>query len=161
MEQGYVEVLVERERNKTAGAGKIICGILAAVCIAAMAVSVFAFLPAAAFAAASYYCCLMEWIEYEYTYISRELTIDTIMMRSRRKRAAAYLLDKIEIGAPEKSFHLDSYRNRKTDTKDFSSRMGKPSFVFYYEGNQKVILDADEKLIAMLRSAAPSKIFQD
>ncbi len=161
MEQSYVEVLVERGQNTVAGLCKILCGILAVLCIGAMVISPFALLLAAAFVGGSYYCYLQEWIEYEYTYISRELTIDKIMMRSKRKQVAVYLLDKMEIGAPEKSYHLDSYRNRKCDTKDYSSKSEKPTFVFYYEGNKKIILEADEKLMKLLRSAAPSKMFQD
>lgn len=161
MEQGYAEVLVARGQNTGAGFGKIACGVLALLCIGAAVFSPLALLPAAGLFLASYYCRLQEWVEYEYTYISRELTVDKIMMRSRRRQAAVYLLDKIEIGAPEKSYHLDAYRNKKYEVQDYSSRLGKPVFVFYYEGNKKVILEADEKLIKLLRSAAPSKIFED
>lgn len=161
MEQGYVEVLVARGQNTGAGLGKIVCGILSVLCVGATLLSPFALLLAAGFAFASYYCCLQEWVEYEYTYISRELTVDKIMMRSRRRQAAVYLLDKMEIGAPEHSHRLDAYRSKKCEIKDYSSKSGKPMFVFYYEGNKKVILDADAKLIALLRSAAPSKIFEN
>lgn len=161
MEQSYVEVLVERERNAGAGIGKIICGILAVVCIGAMLIYPLSLLPAAGFLFGAYYCYLQECVEYEYTYISRELTVDKIMMRSRRKKAAVYLLDKMEIGAPENSYHLDNYKNRKCDIKDYSSRSGKPAFVFYYEGNQKVVLEQDEKLMKLLQNAAPSKMFMN
>lgn len=159
MEQSYVEVLVERGHNAGAGLCKVLCGLLAVVSIAAAVITPFALLLAAAFVFGAYYCYMQEWIEYEYTYISRELTVDKIMMRSRRKRVAVYLLDKMEIGAPENSYRLDNYKNRKCDIKDYSSRSGKPTFAFYYEGNQKVVLEQDEKLMKLLQNAAPSKMF--
>ena len=161
MDQSYAEVLVDRGQNTGAGLGKIVCGILALLSIGAMMISPFALLLAAAFVGGAYYCYLQEWVEYEYTYVSRELTIDKIMVRSKRKQVAVYLLDKMEIGAPEKSYHLDSYSNRKCDTKDYSSKSEKPTFVFYYEGNKKIVLEADEKLMKLLRNAAPSKMFLD
>lgn len=159
MEQSYVEVLVARGHNAGAGLGKVLCGLLAVLSIGAMVISPLTLLLAAAFVFGTYYCYMQEWIEYEYTYISRELTVDKIMMRSRRKKVAVYLLDKMEIGAPENSYRLDNYKNRKCDVKDYSSRTGKPTFAFYYEGNQKVVLEQDEKLMKLLQNAAPSKMF--
>lgn len=161
MNQTYIEVLVAREQNTGAGMGKILCGILAVLALGMMVVTPIAIVLAVAFGVGAYFCYLEEWVEYEYTYISRELTIDKIMARSKRKQIAVYLLDKIEIAAPEKSYRLDNYRHKKCETKDYSSKKGKNPFVFYYEGNKKIVLEADAGLIQMLHNAAPSKIFAD
>ncbi len=161
MERSYVEVLVERGHNAGAGLCKVLCGVLSVLGVVAVVFSPFALLLAAAFAFGAYYFYLQEWVEYEYTYISRELTVDKIMVRSRRKRIAVYLLDKMEIGAPEKSYHLDAYRNRSCKQEDYSSRSGKPAYIFYYEGNKKIVLEKDERLMKLLHNAAPSKMFLD
>ena len=161
MDRTYIEVLVARGQNTAAGLGKIIFGILAGLSLVMMIGAPIMIVLAAVFAGASYYCYMQEWVEYEYTYISRELTVDKIMARSKRKQVAAYLLDKMEIGAPEKSYRLDGWRSRKCSVKDYSSKTGKPVFVIYYEGNKKIVLEADEGLMQMLRNAAPSKMFLD
>ncbi len=161
MDQTYIEVLVARKRNMMAAVLKIVCGVLAVFSLLASMYSAVMLLFMLAFAALTYVFYLQEWIEYEYSYVSRELSIDKIMARSRRKSVANYLLDKIEIGAPEGSSRLDSYRNRKCTVKDYSARSGNVPFVIYYEGSVKLILEADEGLIQALRGAAPSKIFTD
>lgn len=159
MDQTYLEILVARERNMAAAVLKIVSGIFAVFSLVMIPFSVFFILAAAACGALAYYCYLQEWVEYEYSYVSRELTVDKIMARSRRKTIENYMVDKIEIGAPEGSYHLDGYNRKKWDVRDYSSKNGKKTFVFYYEGRRKVILEADEGLQQALRAAAPSKIF--
>lgn len=159
MDQTYLEILVARERNMAAAVLKIVSGIFAVFSLVMIPFSVFFILAAAACGALAYYCYLQEWVEYEYSYVSRELTVDKIMARSRRKTIENYMVDKIEIGAPEGSYHLDGYNGKKWDVRDYSSKNGKKTFVFYYEGRRKVILEADEGLQQALRAAAPSKIF--
>ncbi len=158
-DQTFLEILVARKRNMAAAALKIVCGVLAVFSLIIMLYSPLFLLAALVFAALAYFCHLQEWIEYEYTYVGRELSVDKIMARSRRKKAAEYQVDKMEIGAPEGSSHLDDYRNRDCALKDYSSKGGGKRFVIYYEGREKLILEADEKLLQALRSAAPSRIF--
>ena len=114
---------------------------------------------AVVFGGLTYYFYLEEWVEYEYSYVSRELTVDKIMARSRRKTIENFLLDKIEIGALSGSYHLDGCRGRKCSVKDYSAGDGKKTFEFYYEGNRRILLEADERLLQALHSAAPSKMF--
>ena len=159
MEQTYIEVLVAREQNTMAGLLKILCGILAVISALLMMPIPVLIVGIPVFAWLSYYFYLQEWVEYEYSYVSRELTVDKIMARSKRKNVAVYLLDKIEIAAPQGSYRLDGYQNRKCTVKDYSGAQNSPKMVFYYEGNQKVILDADEGLLKTLQGAAPSKVF--
>ena len=115
-------------------------------------------LAVAIFGVAAYYSYLQEWIEYEYSYVSGELTVDKIMARSRRKSMADYPVEKIEVAAPEGSYHLDGYQGRDCEVKDYSSRKTN-TFIIYYEGQKKLILDADRGLMEALRSTAPSRIF--
>ena len=152
MDQTYLEVLVARKRNMAAAAGKIIGGILAVFSLLLLPGSVFFAGTALLSGAAAWLCYLQEWVEFEYSYVCRELTVDKIMARSRRK-------NKVEIGAPEGSYCLDAYRNKNYAVKDYGSRTGTNTFVLYYEGQQKIILDADEGLVQALHAASPGRIF--
>ena len=159
MDQTFLEVLVARKRNLAAAILKVVFGILAALSLLMLPASVFFLAAVLLFGAGAYFCYLQEYIEYEYSYVCRELTVDRIMARSRRKSEADYDLDKIEVGAPQGSYHLDAYQNRSCKVRDYSSRSGVPTYVFYYEGQAKVILDGDEGLLQALHSGAPNKMF--
>ena len=71
---------------------------------------------------------------------------------------ADYPVEKIEVAAQEGSYHLDGYQGRDCEVKDYSSRKTN-TFIIYYEGQKKLILDADRGLMEALRSTAPSRIF--
>ncbi len=159
MDQTYLEVLVARKRNMAAAAGKVIGGILAVFSLLLLPGSIFFAGTALLSGAAAYFCYLQEWVEFEYSYVCRELTVDKIMARSRRKKLADYQIDKVEIGAPDGSYRLDAYRNKSYAVKDYSSKTGKNTFVLYYEGQQKIILDGDEGLLQALHAASPGRIF--
>lgn len=159
MDQIYIEVLVARKHNTAAGIGKILAGIAAVLCFLGSMASIFALAGAALFGFLAYYCYLQEWVEYEYSYVSRELTVDKIMAKSRRKTVASYLLDKIEAGGMENSIRLDTFRNKNCKTIDYTSKNGQSPFVLYYEGQCKILLDADAGLMQALHNAAPSRIF--
>ena len=158
MDQTFIEVLVVRNRNMAAAVMKVACAILAVFSLIMVPSSLLFILAAVAFGAVAYYSYLQEWIEYEYSYVSGELTVDKIMARSRRKSMADYPVEKMEVAAPEGSYHLDGYKGRDCEVKDYSS--GKTdTFIIYYEGQKKLILDADKGLMEALRAVAPSKIF--
>ena len=87
------------------------------------------------------------------------------MAKSKRKRVATYQLDRVEILAPFKSYHLDNYRNRNVNkTKDYSigeELQPDRRFIMYYEGGEKVILSPSEEMIKVMKNVAPRKIFAD
>jgi len=158
MEQTYLEVLVARKKNNLATLLKFGCGVLAVPTLLMMPFSVFFLGMAVVLAGLAYFGYLNEWIEYEYSYVCRELSVDKIMARSRRKSVATYMVDKMEIGAPEGSHRLDGYGGGKYEVKDYSSKSGS-TYVFYYEGRKKIVLEADQGLMEALHSASPSKLF--
>ncbi len=103
-------------------------------------------------------------LEYEYLYVDKELTVDKVMAKTRRKRVAAFELDKMEIVAPLKSWHLDNFKNRNDKTVDYSSGVEKQPevrYVFYYEGSKKVIFEPNEEMIKAMQLVAPRKVFKD
>lgn len=109
---------------------------------------------------------VFQWtdIEYEYLYLDKEITIDKIMAKTRRKRQIAIDVNKIEILAPVKSYQLDSYRNRSCKEIDYSAGMDMPEqklYALYYDGNQKFLLNLTEDFAKMIKGMAPRKVFLD
>lgn len=116
------------------------------------------------FGLAAYFVWLNADVEYEYLYVDKELTIDKVMAKSKRKRVATFDLNKMEIVAPIKSWHLDNYKNRTDKTVDYSSGEEKQPdrrFVFFYDGQKKVIFEPNEEMVKAMQFAAPRKVYKD
>lgn len=113
---------------------------------------------------AAYFLNLYSNLEYEYLYLDRDLVIDKIMAKSKRKRIATYSVDRIEILAPIKSYHLDNYKNRNVKILDYSIReelQPDRRYAMYYEGGVKVILSPSEEIVKALKNVGPRKVFTD
>ena len=109
---------------------------------------------------------IIQWtsIEYEYLYLDKEITIDKIMAKTRRKRVLTIDVNKIEILAPEKSYQLDSYRNRQVKAIDYSAGHDLPDqklYVMFYEGSQKYLLNLTEDFAKTIKGIIPRKVFTD
>lgn len=103
-------------------------------------------------------------VEYEYLYLDKEITIDKVLNKSKRKRVGVYAVDKIEAFAPIKSYHLDDYKKRQVKVLDFScgeERKPDKRYCMYYNGEKKLILEPSEEMIKVLKSVAPRKVFMD
>ena len=119
---------------------------------------------AAAFGVGIYFTVTYSDVEFEYLYLDKEITVDKVFRKSKRKRVKVYSLDKIEIMAPLKSWHLDSYKNRTFKVVDLSSgveEMPEKRYTFYYNGEEQVIFEPDDHFIKMVKNVAPRKIFTD
>ncbi len=109
---------------------------------------------------------VFQWtdLEYEYLYLDKEISVDKIMAKTRRKRVTTISIEKVEIMAPEKSHQLDSYRNRQTKVTDFSAGHDLPDQKLYwvfYEGNQKILMNLTEDFAKTIKGIAPRKVFMD
>ncbi len=102
-------------------------------------------------------------VEYEYQYLDRELTVDVIYNKSRRKNVATYDLNKLEIFAPIRSHHLDEYKNRQLQVKDYAAEEAQPDprYVMVIDGREKLIIEPTEGLVQAVRSFAPRKVFTE
>lgn len=112
----------------------------------------------------TYMISLNENIEYEYLYLDKEITIDKISGKTRRKRVANFEVDRMEILAPANSYHLDAYKNRQAKPVDYSSGIvGQPDtrYVLYYEGNQMIYIEPNEDFLKAVYNVAPRKVFRD
>lgn len=166
MSDTYVECLIKAKQSGLAKAGRVLLIVLTVFSAIGMILFfnwVFLLL-AVVFGVAAYFLNMMTDLEYEYQYLDRELTVDKIMAKSRRKRVTTFSVDRIEIMAPVNSYHLDNYKNRQTKTKDYSiGEVQQPDlrYAMYYEGGLKILLSPSVELMKAMKNVAPRKIFTD
>lgn len=168
MSDVYVECLVKAKTSMLARLGRGLLTALAVTCVLLIFVFppllIFGVIGAALFGVGAYVVKLFTDLEYEYLYLDKELMVDKIMAKTRRKRVATYQLDRIEILAPIKSYHLDNYRNRQAKTKDYSigeELQPDRRFLMFYEGGEKIVMNPSEELIKVMKNVAPRKVFSD
>ena len=121
MNDSYKELLVSKEqgvKDKLIRVVSIIPTVLAGL-LTLLTGNILIFIIAVAFGVLDYFVFQWTSIEYEYLYLDKEITIDKIMAKTRRKRVLTIDVNKIEILAPEKSYQLDSYRNRQVKAIDY------------------------------------------
>ena len=103
-------------------------------------------------------------VEYEYLYCDRQISVDKIMGKAKRKELANFEVDKIEILCPQDSQRLADFNNRTFTVKDYlghrESTEHKP-YVLIYEGKQKVLLDLPSDFVKMVQNNAPRKVYFD
>lgn len=102
--------------------------------------------------------------EYEYLYLDKEIKVDKILNKSKRKRAAVYDLERMEVFAPVNSYHLDNYKNRQVKVVDYSSgkeKQPEARYAFFYDGGQKIILEPSPAFVKAVQNIAPRKVFTD
>lgn len=165
MSDTYVECLVKAKASPIAVLFKYVLIAAAVVCgLGALMGYFVAFLGMLLAGAGAYFVNMFTDLEYEYLYLDKELVVDKVMAKSKRKRVNTYTLERIEIFAPIKSHQLDSYRNRSVNVKDYSiGQELQPDlrYAMYYEGGVKVILSPSPELIKAMKNAAPRKVFSD
>ena len=164
MSDAYVECLIKAKQPGLAKFGKVFLIVLTVFFGIGALVSVWSGLIALACGVGAYMLTLFSDLEFEYLYLDKELVIDKVMAKSRRKRVGTYSLDRIQIMAPFNSYQLDSYKGRKVKVLDYSIReVEKPDlrYAIYFEGDLKIIISPSEELIKVMHNAAPRKVFTD
>lgn len=164
MNDTYVEWLVKKKTPGYMTFLKFVCFMLTACFILIGFVFVVALIIGAVFAVISYFLYLNCDLEYEYLYVDKELTVEKVMAKSKRKKVAVFDINKMEILAPIKSYHLDNFKHRTDKTVDYSSGEEKQPdhrFVFYYDGRQRVVIEPNPELIKAIQTVAPRKVFID
>lgn len=165
MNDSYVEWMVARKTKPTDILIKgVSIGLTAVLLLLGLGFFIFPCLIAGIVAAVLCYFFLPNLsVEYEYLYVSKELQVDKIMSRTRRKTVANYTLEKMEIFAREGVYQLDEFKNRQMATKDFTS--GNKDAVRYVmvinDGNEsaRVYLEPNDALINAVRNQFPRKVF--
>lgn len=164
MSDTYVECLVKKKTGTGMQFLKILSIMLAVVFILCGMLLWPALLVGVLMAVAAYFISMNSDLEYEYLYLDKEITIDKVMAKSKRKRVAEYEVERIEILAPISSYHLDNYKNRNIKAVDYSSgaeNQPDTRYVMFYDGNQKVILEPNMDMVQAIKNVAPRKVFTD
>lgn len=165
MSDTYVECLVKTKPSLLGKFLKVLLIVLTVIFAVAMFVFPLFFILAIPCGIGAYFANMFSDLEYEYLYLDKEIVIDKVMAKSKRKRVAVYSLDRIEILAPVKSYRLDNFaRRNNTKVKDYSigeELQPDRRYVMYYEGGEKVLLSPSEEMIKVMKNVAPRKIFTD
>ncbi len=164
MSETYVECLVARSSSVLMRFLKLLFTMLTVVFVVIGIVFIPALLVAIATGVAAYFSYMNADIEYEYLYLDREISVDKVMAKSRRKKVGSYTLEKMEIFAPLNSHRLDSYRNRQMKTLDYSSGIAaqpEKRYMMIWNGDTKIILEPNAELIKAVQGVSPRKVFTD
>ena len=113
-----------------------------------------------------YYVAKMTDVEYEYTLVNDELTIDCIFGRDKRKTVAVYNITQAEIFAPINSDRVQNYmKNTMIEAKRFTSgRKEQEEYLLLINTGTnrcKVIIEPNEKLFDGIKTYIPSKTYKD
>ncbi len=165
MSESYVEILVKREKKMLYSLVRGV-GIALSVILLMLGLTGNLIILAAGIVVAvlTYFIWLNTDVEYEYLYLDKEITVDKIMAKTKRKRAATFEIERMEILAPASSHRLDSYRNRTMKELDFSSgkkELPDQRLVMIYNGNEKIYFEKSVELTNVIKNVAPRKVFLD
>lgn len=165
MSESYVECLVNRPMSIGAKVLKVVL-IVVAVLSGLLGVmgNLISLLIALASGLGAYFVGIYLDVEYEYLYLDKEITIDKVFAKSKRKRAVVLEIENMEILAPLNSWHLDNYKNRTCKVIDYSSGVaGQPEtrYAMYYNNNEKIILEPNMQMVKAIQTVAPRKVFTD
>lgn len=166
MNESYKELLVKKERGAKEAAIRVV-SVIPTVLMGFMTLltgNIVCFILVMLLCVLDYFVFQWTDIEYEYLYLDKEISVDKIMAKTRRKKLKTIDVNKIEIMAPEKSHQLDSYRNRQIKVTDLSAGHDLPDqklYWVYYEGNQKFLMNLTEDFAKTVKGIAPRKVFLD
>ena len=166
-DNSYVECLVASKDSPVVKGASILSLVLAVVSFifAVLTQDPLFLLLCAVFGGAYYFLSLNSNIEFEYQYCEREITIDKILNKSKRKNVAKYEVEHIQVMAPSRSYHLDEYKNKTLKTVDYSAReknpQPDPTYTFIYDGKERVIFEPSAEFVTAVKSVAPRKVFTD
>ena len=167
MEETYYEQIVRREDDRMAGFYKNAYILITVLLIAAGSFGGLYILLILGFAVlfGGYFFLLPRLHqEYEYLYMSRELSVDCIYNKESRKSCGSWNLDSMEIMAPLGSHRLDSYEKRDSAAFNFSSHIEKPGqYVIMINDSKytRLLIEPDENLLKAIRDNYPRKVFTD
>lgn len=162
MNEAYYEVMVKKKGSPLLKVAQIVALALTGFFAFMLLIgNLWGLILATACGVAYYFLSLNNTVEYEYLYVDKELQIDRILAKSKRKRMETLDLKELEILAPLHSHELDSYRNGNYTKADYSSGeegREKARYMLVINGKQ-VIFEPTEEMVATVKMFAPRKVF--
>lgn len=110
----------------------------------------------------NYFVLPMLKIEYEYLYMSKELSVDKILDQQKRKKAGSYSLSNMEIMARVDDYRIKDMDSRVEKTLDYSSRRedaDRFAIIINDKGLTKLVIEPDERLLKAIKDQFPRKVF--
>lgn len=162
MNESYVECLVARRPSGGMKALKVLLIVVTVIGILGGMIAFPLLIVAVAAAVGAYFASLYSSLEYEYLYVDKEISVDKILNKSKRKKAEKFELDRMEIFAPVNSWHLDNYKNRQFKATDYSSGVaGQPDrrYAMIYNGERKILFEPNQEMVKAMQAVAPRKVF--
>lgn len=162
MNESYAEHLISRKSPVYAPILTGVLGLCTAVSVfLALTTGVLAVILMFAFGFLTYLCHRNTHVEYEYLYVDKQLSVDIILGKSKRKKGYECTMEEIQVIAPADSDKLKNYGN-VSKILDYTSHDGKTKpYAAIVQSNGasiKVLFEPDEKMITCFRQTAPQKI---
>ena len=148
------------------GAVKILMIVMAVLsCVAGLIITPLAFLTAIAAVVVAVIVHQNSEIEYEYLFVDRELSVDIIRNKSRRKKLANVEISHLELFAPLSSDRVKGYLDKGMKVTDYSSGMEDSTpYAVIYNGKKEMqimIVEGSDELYKCFYNTAPRKVFKD
>ena len=162
MNEAYYEIMVAKKTSPMVKVAQIItalmCGLFALTMFMGL---IWGIILAAAFGVACYFISLYSSVEYEYLYVDKELQIDCILAKSKRKKRETLDLNELVILAPVRSHELDRYRNGNYKKADYSSgeEANEQKKYMLIVNDKQIIFEPTEELVKTIHMFAPRKVF--
>lgn len=161
----YIELLVKKEKKSAILLLRyVFIGLTISFALVGIMFQPLALFIALIMAGAAYIILMRTDLEYEYLYIDKELSIDKIMAKSKRKKVLTLDISRMEVMAPLQSHQLDSYKRVEGKILDYSTGIvntPEKRFMIVYDGSKKIIIEPNEAIIKAIRTVAPRKVFVD
>nr|MBQ8253420.1 hypothetical protein [Lachnospiraceae bacterium] len=168
MSDTYVELLIKRKNSPMGKALRAACIFMGITQILLYVLSKGFFFVGTAllFFGIAYFSNFVFRVEYEYLLVDRQLSVDKIMNRSKRKKVAEYdLSTELEMFAPLGSPHLDYYKDMVSAERDFTSGTGESTvfgLVVHVEKTLELVkMEANDELLEQISMISPRKVFKD
>ena len=163
MSETMKELLIKQQDNKTnkiLGYAFLVAAVLSLPC--AILVSPFFIISIVAGALGSFLIYFRRMsVEFEYTYIDKEIRIDRIYNLNSRKQVDKIDLNKMEILAVSGSDALRGFSQRQAKLSDYSVGADDENtkvYELWYEGQRKILLSLDDDFIQPILRFYPQKV---
>lgn len=111
---------------------------------------------------ATYFVFRNSNLEYEYLYVTGQLTFDKIMGQAKRKTMKNVDMSEVQIIAPSDAYQLKDHELQGMKVLDYSSGTANAktySLIMQAGGETtKIIFEPNDKMLQCLRQAAPRKV---
>ena len=166
LNESYAECLIKKKPPGPAPLIKILLAV--GLLITAGSILLFGlagFIAFAAMCAFAYHTIQNLNVEYEYLLVDKIFSVDRILNKMRRKKAAEYTLEDIQVIAPENSGRIREYDNQVKKVSDYTSGdAGAVRYAFIYTksgAGEQVLFEPDDKMLRCIKQMAPRKMFEN